>query len=157
MIKIALFRPIDWIDKTICFFSRGNYSHVAFLLEDGSVIEAKPFKGVRKIPNLFFERSPKQIIELYTAHLTDEEELIIKNFLHKQIGKSYDYMSVLGFIINKSEKGRKKTKRWLCSELVFCAFKKVNIKLLERIDQWAVTPVLVSYSNKLKLNSIKNL
>lgn len=156
MIRIALYRPYDLIDKTICFFSRGNYCHTAIVFKDGSAIEARPFKKVRKIPNLWYERKQNQVVEVYDIETTISQEKIIKKFLKRQLGKSYDYFSVVGFTVNKTEIGRKEYGRWFCSELVFCAFKQAGINLLERIYQWEATPVIVSYSEKLKLNKVIN-
>lgn len=148
--KIVLYKPYDTLDKIISFFSRGNYSHVAIMMNDGSLIDIRPFKKIRKIPYIHYGRNQNQKVEIYNVVTTTQQDEIINDFLNKQIGKGYDYFSVFGFIINKSELGRKQYGKWFCSELVYCAFKKVNINLLERIKQWEVTPVILSYSNLLK-------
>lgn len=148
--KIVLYKPYDTLDKIISFFSRGDYSHAAIMMNDGSLIDVRPFKKIRKIPNIHYERSQNQKVEIYNVNTTKDEDLIINDFLNRQIGKGYDYLSVFGFIVNKTELGRKQYGKWFCSELIFCAFKKVGINLLERIRQWDVTPVILSYSNLLK-------
>lgn len=147
--KVALFKPLSFIDKLVCFFSRGKYSHIAILFDDGSSIEAVPFKGVIYNKNLIKSRNKNQIIEVYNIKTTTKQDRIIKYFLERQLGKGYDYLSVLGFIINKTDVGRKEYGKWFCSELVYSAFRKAEIELLERIHQWETTPVLISYSNKL--------
>ena len=152
MIQVALYRPVYWIDKTICFFSRGDYSHASIVLSDGSVIEAKPFDNVHHVSSVVFNRVKGSIIELYDLNMDESQEKILVDFLNAQIGKKYDFPSVLGIILDASREGRKQRAKWFCSELVFAALEKAGILLLERTFHWKVTPVMLSLSNVLKFN-----
>ena len=150
--QVVFFKPSGIIDNLICFFSRGKYSHCAIILDDNSIIEAVPFSPVRHLTNFNFPREKTQEIDIYDINTLYYEDEIVVEFLKRQIGKPYDYWSVFGITWNASNNGRKKFGKWFCSELVFAAFKKVNINLLERIESWKTTPVLLGYSNRLILN-----
>jgi uncharacterized protein YycO len=147
--KIVFFKPTTVIGHIICFISRGQYSHCGLLLDDNSFIEALPFTKVRHISQLDAKRYNVKITKAFQVNTTPEERKSMTDFLMLQIGKSYDYWSIFGIIWNGSDAGRKMYKKWFCSEIVFAAFQKVNINLLEDIPAWKTTPVLLSYSDKL--------
>lgn len=144
--RIALYRGNDFIDKAILFFSRGGWTHAAIVLDDGRTIEAYPFKGVR-LRQSIAEQMSNKTVDIFEVATTPEQDEIIKDFLTKQIGKRYDYLAIIGFVLYTTKKGRKQYARWICSELVFAAFQKVGINLLERIDAWKVSPTILSYSS----------
>lgn len=144
--KIVFYRGTGIINRAIRFFSRGGYSHVAIILKDGSIIEAYPFKGVRRRSGIKDEIKKDTTIETYMVPASHEECISIEQFLISQLGKKYDYLSVFGFILYATKESRKASQKWFCSELVFAAFQKANINLLERVDAWKVSPSLLSYS-----------
>ena len=74
----------------------------------------------------------------------------IENFSLKQVGKSYDFMAFFGFLFYTSGEQRKASKKWMCSELCFMAYKEAGINLLERWDAWKVSPTILSYNTKMK-------
>lgn len=148
--NIVFYRGSDIIDRTILFFSRGGYSHCGILLNDGTVIDAKPFSNVKRRPDIYDGAKLGTEIHIYNIPSTSQQDRIIEDFLNKQIGKSYDYMLVLGFLLYTSELNRKKRNKWICSELVFAALRKANIKLLDRIEAWKISPTILSYSPILK-------
>ena len=151
MTQVALFKPSDWLDKLICFFSRGEYSHSAITCYDGTTFEAKPFEIVKE-SSIINGQSRQQVIHLFLLETTPQQDLDIKEFLKRQVGKKYDYLSIFGIIVDTTREGRKASKRWFCSELVFAALEKAGILLLERTYPWKVTPVMISLSNKLIFN-----
>ena len=149
--KIALFKPSSILDRIICFFSRGKYSHAAIILDDGSVIEAKPFHGVRKVKSIYDVLDSKESVEVFAVDITTEQTEMVERFLHEQVGKKYDYWMVFGFVIYTDEESRKSRNKWFCSELLFMAFLKAGVELLCRIDPWKVSPTMLSYSPIAKL------
>jgi uncharacterized protein YycO len=151
--KIAFYKGHTIIDKIILFFSRGGYNHVSIVLDDGRIIEAYPFKGVRVRNDIFESMHPKTAIDIFEVYTTPEQDEIIKDFLMNQIGKKYDYHSVFGFVFYTTEEGRRQSGRWMCSELVFAAFKQVGINLLERVDAWKVSPTILSFNPNMKFIS----
>lgn len=148
--RIALYRGTGFIDKSILFFSRGGYTHAAVLLYDDTVIEAYPFKGVRRRKSLMDKMGKDVKVEVYDVPTTGIQDEIIKKFLTDQLGKGYDYWSVIGFVVYSSKEGRKSYGRWFCSELVFAAFQKAGINLLERVDAWKVSPTIISFTPSMR-------
>lgn len=148
--KIALYKGTSTVSKSILFFSRGGYSHAAIVLNDGSVIEAKEFHGVQKRKSITDAIPPKYIIDIYELPTTPEQDEAVKNFLEKQLGKGYDYWSVIGFVVYASKEARKSYGRWFCSELVFATMEKIGIQLLERVGAWKVSPTILSYNTAMK-------
>lgn len=144
--KIAFYKGTSFVDKSILRFSRGGYSHVGTLVNDGSVIEAYPGKGVRKRDSLMDQFTTDTIAEIYEVPTTPEQDEIIQTFLESQIGKGYDYWAIAGFVFHTTHQGRIEYGRWICSELVFAAFQKAGINLLERVECWEVSPTILSYS-----------
>lgn len=148
-VRIALYLGSDFVDKTILFFSRGGYTHAAIIMPDDTVIEAYPFRGIRKRKNLHDQMGDAQV-EIYEVATTPEQDAIIVKFLHDQIGKGYDYWNIFGFVFHTTHEGRISTGKWFCSELVFAAFKKAGINLLERVEAWKVSPTILSFNTIMK-------
>lgn len=145
MILICLHRPLDWIDKLICFFCRGIYCHVNVKIND-IVYDCRPFKGVRRLKVIDDKKG--KIVDLYEIpHFPKSHEREIIKFLESQVGKNYDWVALLGFILYINEEERN---RYTCSQLTFAAFKSAGIHLLERVDDYKVSPTMISYSDKLK-------
>ena len=147
--KIALYKGTGWINKIIMWVSRGDYSHSSVLLNDGTIIEAWP-GGVRRRKNLLDKMNTNTVVDVFEVDTTPDQDKIIQEFLEKQMGKGYDYLAVIGFVLYTSHQGRIKYERWICSELIFDAFQKVSINLLDRVDGWKISPTILSYSTLLK-------
>lgn len=147
--KVVLYQENDLLGKLIKFFTRGTYVHCSIILPDNTVIDAKPFHGVVKHNCLNDTIKKDAIITLFDVQTTSDQDIIIIDFLNRQIGKKYDWWSVFGFILYTTEEGRKSYNKWFCSELIFATFNKVNISLLERAEAWKMSPTTLSYSSKL--------
>jgi len=143
---ILLFKNESFLGKIIRFFTRGKYSHAAVRLDSGEIYEAVTKEGVRKLMGIKYIEG-KNKIDVYTLNvpLNKINELNMRDFLDKQIGKKYDYWMVLGFVIKSTRQGRKSRNRWYCSELCAAALEKAGIQLL--ITQpWKISPEMISYS-----------
>ena len=147
--KIALYLGSDFVDKTILFFSRGGYTHAAIILPDDTVIEAYPFRGIRKRKNLTDQMGDAKV-EIYEVVTTPEQDAIIVDFLNKQIGKGYDYWNIFGFVLHTTHEGRTSQGKWFCSELVFAAFQEAGINLLARVEAWMVSPTILSFNTIMR-------
>jgi uncharacterized protein YycO len=127
--------------------SRSVYSHAAIQLRDGSIIESWQGDGVRQklltnwngIDAFDIVNVPEIGIEL--------DEAGCEEFLRNQIGKGYDYTSVLRFV---SRRKGGNPERWFCSELVFSALAYAGVDLFERCEPWRVAPGMLAYSPFLK-------
>jgi len=154
--KIAFYRGNDIIGRTILFFSRGGYTHAAIVLNDGRIIEAYPSKGVRMRQDIA-DRMSNTTVDIFEIPTTPAQDEIIKDFLANQMGKKYDYIALIGFILYTTKEGRKQRGKWICSELVFVAFQKAGINLLERIEAWMVSPTIISYNTKMKFLATRKI
>ena len=148
--KIAQYQGTGWISKAIMFMSRGGYSHAAVLLTDDSIIEAHAKRGVCTRKSLLDEVDTNTVVDVFEVATTPEQDIIIETFLKRQVGKKYDYLAIVGFVLHTTHQGRIQYGRWICSELVFAAFQQAGINLLERVECWKVSPTILSYSTLLK-------
>jgi len=141
--KVLLFKGRGFMSAAIRWQSRSIYSHAAIQLRDGSIIESWQGDGVRQklltdwkgIDAFDIVNAPNIGIEL------DEDGC--EEFLRAQIGKDYDYSSVLRFV---SRRKGGNPNRWFCSELVFSALGYAGVDLFERCDPWRVSPGMLVYS-----------
>jgi uncharacterized protein YycO len=131
------------IAAVILWQTRGRWSHASCTLRDGRVIESREFVGVRTLLEL--QPGKGEHIDIYDVPMTDAQETAMEKFLQNQLGKGYDYLSILRFITRKPVPHWDK-KRWFCSELQFEAFKLSGVSLLDRIEAWAVSPELLGIS-----------
>lgn len=140
---ILLFYGRGVISTLIRWQSRGQYSHAALLMPDGQIVESWQGAGVRTKILSDWEGVHRFDVPSMT---TDQWDEAIAYALDK-VGSGYDYLGVLRFI---SRRPSPDNERWFCSELVFSAFRYVGVDLLNRIDPWAVSPGMLSYSPLLK-------
>jgi uncharacterized protein YycO len=139
---IALYKGKSALSRAIRWRTWSEYSHAAWVLDDGSVIEAWK-DGVRHVLNIQSQHTPGTEVDLFTLNLTTAQKWAIQDFLIRQVGKPYDYGAILGFLTRaKSENPEK----WFCSELIFAACQSAGIELLKRIPAWKVSPGLLSVS-----------
>lgn len=142
--KVVLFKGSGFISRLIAFQTRSEYSHAAILFDDGMLYESRETYGVRKVPDW----SPVgQNVDCFNVTVTSPGTM--RQWLDTQVGKKYDLGSVIRFITRKQE-SRSDSGRWFCSELVFAALQKGGVNALERIEPWAVSPAMLSYSPHLK-------
>jgi hypothetical protein len=150
---VALHRGEGFIARAIQWQTRSGYSHASVLLEAAElVIEAREFQGVRIVPWAEVMASGERVDLFRVAGLTEEQEIAVREFLWDQIGKPYDYTMVARFISRRQEE-RTSSGKWFCSELVFAAFAQAGVKLLERIEPWAVSPGMLSLSPLLEMKN----
>lgn len=145
LVIVRLYRGTSLISNLIKWQTRGDYSHSAIIVAN-TLYEAKEFKGTVK--RMAYDDSDKVDYEDFIVETTREQRDKLVEFLEKQLGKGYDYWAAFAFI-TRSKADRKATNQWICSELSFAAIKDIGIELLGRIESWAVSPVILSYSPKL--------
>lgn len=138
--KILLFKNTGLFGKLIGWQTRSEYCHAAIQIGD-TVYESMATKGVRKIDitNRLGD------FDIFTVIANDVQEQSAKDFLEAQIGKKYDWGSVIRFVSRK-QIHREQAGVWFCSELVFAALQSAGIELLLRIEPWAVSPGMLRLS-----------
>jgi uncharacterized protein YycO len=140
--KILLFRGRGLVSSLIRFQTWSKYSHVATMLDDGSIIEAWPGVGVHRMLKLPHGASG---IDFFEPLITSHERNTITRFLIAQIGKPYDWRGVFQFVLREHVHTHN---RWFCSDLVAAAFNFVDVPLLN-LPYYKISPAMVSYSTRL--------
>ena len=119
------------------------YTHIAYCLDlsdpnDPVVIEAW-WNGVRC--GKFSEvHTPGTRFTVYSVEVTKPQKNKIELFLERQIGKPYDWLGILGFLLRNWKLEEKY--KWFCSELVFTAFWQAGARLLLNTHPSEVSPRL---------------
>lgn len=140
--KVLLFKggdPISWIVKKQ---SRSIYSHAALLIPGTKTcIESYPGSGVRLRQ---LTAKDWESIDMYNVRgMTPEMWASAIDFAHKQLGMSYDWLSVLRFV---DKRPARENAKWFCSELVHKAISEAGIRILERIPSAEVAPAHLAIS-----------
>jgi len=144
-VRILLYRGEGPIAALIRWQTRGIYGHMS--IQVGSwVYEANPGGVTKHLPT---DRDRKAHIYELTVPLSDDQIIDLGLFLEKQVGKKYDYTMVARFITRR-QATRSTSNKWFCSEYIFAALLKIKVALLERVEPWAVSPVIGSYSPLLR-------
>ena len=145
--KILLYRGRSLISRLIQFQTRSDYSHVALMMDDCSVYEAWHVGGVRHLRSPFDGHSSGTYIDIFRiTDLRDCDVDQVEFFLSKQLGKKYDFASVVRFITRREAPADDK---WFCSELVLAALKRGGVELL-RLPPSEASPRDVSISPLLQ-------
>lgn len=150
--QIALHHGSSLISRLIRWQQRGPWNHASMVFEDGTVIESREGKGVRKLPRL--EPMKGERIQLFSFDHTPEQEDAMRAFAEAQVGKPYDWPMVFGFVSRSDTEGHESGGKWFCSELAFATPLHAGIRLLERIDPWEVSPPHLALSTLLKSGAI---
>lgn len=149
MIRLAFFRGKGLISRLIRLQTRGRYSHVGVLTEEGYVIEAWHIGGVCFNAHLGMVHAENTPVDIYRVPgLTRGHNAEILQWLKQQCGKGYDYRSVARFI-SRREQSAEDRDRWFCSELVMAAFNHAAFPLLT-CPAWKVSPEVLSWSPRLQ-------
>lgn len=123
-------------EKTFC-----DYSHVEFVLDDGTTIGAHSSGGVAIRPSNYAKFTK---VAKFAVSVTPEQKAAILAFAHAQVGKGYDYGAIASDLLSKDLHSRGK---WDCSELVVAAFAAGGAPLLrmsETIDRYTPRDILLS-------------
>lgn len=87
-------------------------THVDAVLPDGRLLGARPFSGVQIREPDYHDFSRKEIV---TISASAEAEEAFYSYLRDQVGKGYDYGTVLNFVIPSI---KQRNDRWACAELI---------------------------------------
>lgn len=139
---IAAYKGISLKSRLIRFLNWSDYSHVSWVSAHGWEIEAWS-SGVRKLAVAHSDHTPGTEVDLFAADLNPAEEVLLENWLHRQIGKRYDWLGVLRFLTRRDVPN---PLTWFCSRLLFAAFLAIRRPLLLRIPAHKVYPGMMVYS-----------
>ncbi len=108
--------------------THSDFSHVDVVMSDGRLLGARsdtamPGVAIRKPDYAVFTRVQRVLLPVSFADAWHEETPFY-NFLRAQLGKPYDWKSIVGFVINRDWR---ETDSWFCSELVIAALETAGI------------------------------
>lgn len=96
----------------IKLFTLSHWSHVAILDDEGYIFDSTLLSGVRRI---HFDEWKLHYKELDFTIFPVKNRKSVYEFLSSQVGKKYDPLGILSFILRRNYEDRDK---WFCSELV---------------------------------------
>ena len=148
MIQILGYKGKSWISKMIKFQTRSEYSHVAIGVKD-TYFEAWHKGGVREFDLNDKEKHSSDTPITFTTLDVKVDEESVYLFLKSQVGKKYDFKSVLRFVSRRDVRADGK---WFCSELVAAALKYGGVEI-QHLPYSYLSPRDVMMSPYLKWES----
>lgn len=148
--KLAFYKGTSLISRLIRWKTRGEYSHVAVMFDDGRILEAwQGTNSVRWITSLSNGHTEGTKVDIFDIDTLLMEDAALK-FAKAQIGKPYGYRTIFKFLTNTSGDNKN---AWICSEIALATAIAGGVPLLARVDAYKVSPVALSRSPLLKFNS----
>jgi uncharacterized protein YycO len=153
-VRILLHSGPGWIGDLIRWQTRGDYSHASVLFDDGTVIESREFKGVRRLSIDDVGRDLATIAELridvyeFAQPVPAERAQAARTFAEEQLGKGYDYFDIFAFLTRRR---RHEDDAWFCSELASAIARVAGRPLFEHTEDWEVSPGMIARSLALRL------
>lgn len=148
-INLRFIRNEGFVSKAIGWQTWGPggiWSHVEFVVGDGYLGSQAP-DGVLLRPKTYCTPSEQLLCSVVVPDAVGAQVLA---FAHAQIGKPYDYKSILGFVLRRDWRD---TSAWFCSELVAAAFVYAGFPLLRTTEVNRVSPSTLSLSPYLQVDS----
>lgn len=125
------------VSRLIRWQQRTDVSHISVIDNDDSLIEAREFHGVVQTRTLQDAQNEQRVDVLEVLVRPECRERALA-WARSQIGKRYDYLSILRFVTRKQN--RKDNGKWFCSEFAYVAAEKAGVALLRRIAPAEVSP-----------------
>lgn len=150
-LKFGCHHGTGFISRLIRWQQRTDVSHISIVDNDDWIIEAREGHGVVRNRTLTEARKNARV-DVMVAMVTQEQRDVALEWAKTQLGKSYDYLSVLRFV-SRRQSASKENGKWFCSELAFATAQKAGTALLKRIEPVEVSPGHFVLSPLLKLDS----
>jgi hypothetical protein len=125
-IVVRFVRPSSLIGRLITWRLKEPYSHVVFIIDGLAYSSTFPFVSIFPLTHKSVAMPPREGVDL-TMQLTDQEAAVIRNWCDSQIGKLYDFVSIIGWILGVSS--IQSVNRTYCFE--FCRQPLVLLGLLK--------------------------
>ena len=125
-LKMRFISPGDFSSGIIEFFEGGSqWSHIEFILEDGSYLGARDNGGIQIRP-VDYVKSPARE-KRYGIPVTDEMYNNIINFAKSKIDTSYNMEDIFGIALHRDWNDPKK---YICSEFVAACCAQAGLPML---------------------------
>ena len=108
----------DVISEAIRGVTWSAFSHVEFILDDGTTLGAHASGGVKIRPIDYAVFSNE---ERYRIPVTADAKAAILAYAHAQVGKPYDFGDIAGIMLHRDWRNED---HWICSELVTACFEQ---------------------------------
>lgn len=128
--------------KLIRWWTSSIFDHVEISLGNGKTIGARPRGGVQ-INDVKLIEAVNWCVAKPAIGLMDEQLAEIINFAKSQVNKKYDWLGVIGFVIDRNIND---PNRWFCSEFVERCFKHGKYPLIPRKSPSMTSPELIYQS-----------
>lgn len=166
--RILQYEGISRLSQYTRFFTWNRTTHTAVEFDDGRVCEAwksREYDGVRIVDSLHAQHTPGTIVKAYCLpELTSMQIDDFTSWLIGQEGKPYAFWGGISRFVTRRDPqpynpqtfkiADYDPKAWFCSCLAFAGLMHVGFKLLDRIPPWRVSPGIINYSPRLKLDEI---
>jgi uncharacterized protein YycO len=129
IITLQFSRDEGWGSRIIRWFTWSDYSHVDFVLWDGTLLGARTDGGVQ-----VRKRDYKKFAAVKKYQVEAPGDVIA--FALSQVGKPYDRTGIVNFGLHRDWRAKDS---WFCSELVAAAFESAGRPLLQG-DYRRITP-----------------
>jgi len=148
--KLAFYKGTSLVSRLIRWKTRGKYSHVAVIFNNGKILEAwQGTNSVRWISSLSDGHTPGTKVDIFDID-TLLMEGAAEKFAKSQVGKEYGYRTILKFLSNTSGDNKDE---WICSEIALAIAIAGGVPLLARVDAYKISPAMLSWSPLLTFNS----
>lgn len=140
LIRLRFVTEDDLVSAMIRRHTWCDYSHVEFVLDDGTTLGAR-FNGGVAIRPADYAKFTKMIE--FVVPVTVEQKFQILSFAQAQIGKEYDCEAIAGLVFHRDWRNDDK---WFCSELVAAAFEQAAplLNVRESVNRIAPRDLLLS-------------
>lgn len=111
-------RAAEFSSDLIALGGAGDFSHCDIVLDDGTLLGARSDEvggqpaGVRIRPPNYVKTWTHQV--LVEIPCTDEQKAAALSFAHAQLGKPYDKLAIVAFVVGRDWR---REDAWFCSEL----------------------------------------
>jgi hypothetical protein len=161
-IRLALYKGKSVASKTIRLLTRSEYSHVAFLLDSGFVVEAWT-SGLRMVPSISSQHTKGTEVDIFEIlGLMPEQEAKLTELVHADVqpaaAPAYDFWMVGQFVpVVRAVIGSKvrNQSKFFCSEYIVQRLADVGCCLFRRTWPYEVPPDWIPRSLKVNyLNTV---
>jgi hypothetical protein len=124
--------------------TRGQFGHAATCYDEGGVPTIYESQYPHGVTRRLFDRKKDHVrgVEWYRVDCDEESAL---RFARQQLGKRYDYWSVLRFVTRRQE-DKESRGMWFCSEYTFAQVLKGGARLFNECDPCNVSPSILPMS-----------
>ena len=143
--------------KLIAWWTNGKYDHTELIIVENNVAMMYSAISYENIVRSKKHYINKDIYDYVNIKCSSNDLTIIKQFLNGIIGKKYDWLGILGFIIPFKDRENK----WFCSEVVSNALKIIGKPYMFNREPSTISPnklaIILGLDNpKIPLYKIKN-